>query len=125
MACESGNFTIAGLDRRPKCGRSGRGFEETRASKVFRGVASGDKTNRAQLRRLIDQLEAGDVVTAFPVNGFPLIVLSCFSVIKIQAKSSRQPKTLKTKLCKFIVRSRHATLGGISDLSGAYREYTF
>jgi DNA invertase Pin-like site-specific DNA recombinase len=33
------------------------------ASKVFREVASGAKTDRAQLRRLIDQLEAGDVVT--------------------------------------------------------------
>jgi DNA invertase Pin-like site-specific DNA recombinase len=31
--------------------------------KVFREVASGDKTDRAQLRRLLDQLEAGDVVT--------------------------------------------------------------
>jgi DNA invertase Pin-like site-specific DNA recombinase len=31
--------------------------------KVFREVASGVKTDRAQLRRLLDQLEAGDVVT--------------------------------------------------------------
>src|SRR5271166_3221949 len=31
--------------------------------KVFREVASGAKTDRAQLRRLVDQLEAGDVVT--------------------------------------------------------------
>jgi len=31
--------------------------------KVFREVASGAKTDRAQLRRLLDQLEAGDVVT--------------------------------------------------------------
>jgi DNA invertase Pin-like site-specific DNA recombinase len=30
---------------------------------VFREVASGAKTNRAQLRRLLGQLEAGDVVT--------------------------------------------------------------
>lgn len=30
---------------------------------VFREVASGAKTDRAQLRRLLDQLEAGDVVT--------------------------------------------------------------
>jgi DNA invertase Pin-like site-specific DNA recombinase len=32
------------------------------AGKVFREVASGAKTNRAQLRRVIDQLEAGDVL---------------------------------------------------------------
>ena len=30
---------------------------------LFREVASGAKTDRAQLRRLLDQLEAGDVVT--------------------------------------------------------------
>jgi DNA invertase Pin-like site-specific DNA recombinase len=32
------------------------------AGKVFREVASGAKTNRAQLRRVIEQLEAGDVL---------------------------------------------------------------
>ena len=32
------------------------------AGKVFREVASGAKTNRARLRRVIDQLEAGDVL---------------------------------------------------------------
>jgi len=33
-----------------------------RAGKVFREVASGAKTNGAQLRRVIDQLNAGDVL---------------------------------------------------------------
>src|SRR5437667_4501169 len=33
------------------------------ASKVFREVASGAKPDRAQLRRLLDQLDAGDVLT--------------------------------------------------------------
>jgi DNA invertase Pin-like site-specific DNA recombinase len=32
------------------------------ARKVFREVASGAKTDRKQLRRLLDQLEAGDVL---------------------------------------------------------------
>jgi DNA invertase Pin-like site-specific DNA recombinase len=32
------------------------------ADKVFREVASGAKTNRAQLRRVIDQLQVGDVL---------------------------------------------------------------
>jgi DNA invertase Pin-like site-specific DNA recombinase len=32
------------------------------ASRVFREVASGAKTDRAQLRRVIDQLDAGDVL---------------------------------------------------------------
>jgi Resolvase, N terminal domain len=34
--------------------------------KVFREVASGAKIARAQLRRLLDQLEAGDVLTVTP-----------------------------------------------------------
>src|ERR1700732_1187756 len=33
------------------------------AKKVFREVASGAKTDRAQLRRLLDVLDAGDVLT--------------------------------------------------------------
>jgi len=33
------------------------------ADSVFRNVASGAKTDRAQLRRLLDQLTTGDVVT--------------------------------------------------------------
>ncbi len=32
------------------------------AGKVFREVASGAKTDRAQLRRVLDQLDAGDVL---------------------------------------------------------------
>ena len=32
------------------------------AGKVFREVASGGKTNRAQLRRAIEQLDAGEVL---------------------------------------------------------------
>jgi DNA invertase Pin-like site-specific DNA recombinase len=32
------------------------------AGKVFRGVASGAKTDRAHLRRALDQLDAGDVL---------------------------------------------------------------
>src|SRR5271169_3405227 len=32
------------------------------AGKVFRNVASGAKTDRAQLRRLLDQLDGGDVL---------------------------------------------------------------
>jgi DNA invertase Pin-like site-specific DNA recombinase len=33
------------------------------AKKVFREEASGAKIDRAELRRLLDQLEAGDVLT--------------------------------------------------------------
>jgi DNA invertase Pin-like site-specific DNA recombinase len=39
-----------------------RQLREAGAGKVFREVASGAKTDRAQLRRLLDQLDAGDVL---------------------------------------------------------------
>jgi DNA invertase Pin-like site-specific DNA recombinase len=44
--------------------RHGSGGDTPRygAGKVFREVASGVKTDRAQLRRLLDQLDTGDVV---------------------------------------------------------------
>jgi DNA invertase Pin-like site-specific DNA recombinase len=38
------------------------------AAKVFREVASGAKTDRAQLRRMLDQLDVGDVVITPPVD---------------------------------------------------------
>src|SRR5271169_7135884 len=40
-----------------------RALTKAGCKKVFREVASGAKTDRAQLRRLLDQLEAGDVLT--------------------------------------------------------------
>src|SRR5271167_2150147 len=52
----------AGIDRRPKHQGAGRGFEEARGGQGFREVASGAKTDRTQLRRVIDQLDAGDVL---------------------------------------------------------------
>ncbi len=36
--------------------------------KVFREVTSGAKTDRAQLRRLLDQLDAGDVLTVIRLD---------------------------------------------------------
>jgi DNA invertase Pin-like site-specific DNA recombinase len=40
-----------------------RQLTKAECKKVFREVASGAKIDRAQLRRLLDQLEAGDVLT--------------------------------------------------------------
>lgn len=63
--------------------------------KVFREVASGAKTDRVQLRRLLDQLGAGDVVTVTRFQRYSesltgrhslarLRVLQCCSVAVIQ-----------------------------------------
>jgi hypothetical protein len=52
------------ISRRPERHRSGGSAAERHgAGKVFREVASGAKADRPQLRRLLDQLEAGDVLT--------------------------------------------------------------
>jgi DNA invertase Pin-like site-specific DNA recombinase len=40
-----------------------RQLTKAECKKVFRKVPSGAKTDRAQLRRLLDQLETGDVLT--------------------------------------------------------------
>ena len=40
------------------------------AGKVVREVASGAKINRAQLRRVIEQLDAGDVLLVTRLDGF-------------------------------------------------------
>jgi DNA invertase Pin-like site-specific DNA recombinase len=40
-----------------------RALTKAGCKKVFREVATGTKTDRAQLRRLLDQLDAGDVLT--------------------------------------------------------------
>jgi DNA invertase Pin-like site-specific DNA recombinase len=42
-----------------------RALTKAGCKKVLREVASGAKTDRAQLRRLLDQLEAGDVLALF------------------------------------------------------------
>src|SRR3984893_4986135 len=53
--------------RSPTAGQSAaaqvRQLRAAGAKKIFREVASGAKTDRPQLRRLLDQLDAGDVLT--------------------------------------------------------------
>jgi hypothetical protein len=48
-------------------GRSG----AARAEKVWRETASGAKTDRAQLRRVLDQLDAGDVLMVTRLDRLP------------------------------------------------------
>jgi hypothetical protein len=49
------------INRRAERRRSGRGAEETGAGKVFRETASGAKADRPQLRRVLEELDAGHV----------------------------------------------------------------
>jgi hypothetical protein len=59
----------ARIDGRAKRVDAGCGPHLSRSRKVSREVASGAKTDRAQLRRLLDSLAPGDVVTVTPLDG--------------------------------------------------------
>jgi DNA invertase Pin-like site-specific DNA recombinase len=50
--------------------------------KVFREVAGGAKTDRAQLRRLPGQLEAGDVVTVTRIDRLARSTFDLFAIVK-------------------------------------------
>ena len=53
---------MQGIDRRPKCRRSGRPLRKHRAARVFREAASGAKTDRSQLRLLLAGIGPRDAV---------------------------------------------------------------
>jgi len=57
------------------------------AGKVVREVAQGDKTDRAKLRRLLDQLDAGDVVM---VTRLDRLARSTRDLLNVLATSSRR-----------------------------------
>ena len=44
---------------------------------MIREVAQGDKTDRANLRRLLDQLDAGDVVMVTRLTAWPARPATC------------------------------------------------
>jgi DNA invertase Pin-like site-specific DNA recombinase len=68
------------------------------AAKVFREVASGAKTNRAQLRRVIDQLDPGDVLMVTRLDRLArstrdlLNTLAAIADRKAGVKMGRPPK---------------------------------
>jgi hypothetical protein len=65
---------------------------------VFREVASGAKTDRAQLRRLLGQLEAGDVLTA------PSACVQS-ALLKSSMSGIEEPKAI-------LEQHRHGIIGG-------------
>ena len=52
----------ARIDRRPERHRSGGGITQARGGQGVPRSRSGAKTDRAQLRRVLDELDAGDVL---------------------------------------------------------------
>jgi Resolvase, N terminal domain len=62
--------------------------------KVFRKVASGAKTDRAQLRRLLDQLEPGDVLTVTRLDRLARSTFDLFGIVKriVDAEAQFDPR---------------------------------
>ena len=52
------------------------------ATKVFREVASGAKTDRPQLRRLLSEVAPGDVVTVTRIDRLARSTFDLFAVVK-------------------------------------------
>ncbi len=89
------------------------------AAKVFREVASGAKTDRAQLRRALEQLEAGDVLLVTRLDRLARSTFDLFAIVKQivdaggQFRSLAEPwaDTSTSTGCLMI-----AVLGGLADV---------
>ena len=64
--------------------------------KVFREVASGAKADRAQLRRLLDQLEAGDVLTVTRLDRLARSTRDLLNTLAAIAPARRCPESRAT-----------------------------
>jgi DNA invertase Pin-like site-specific DNA recombinase len=63
--------------------------------KVFRDVhVSGAKTNRAQLRRVINQLDASDVVTVTRIDRLARSTFDLFAIVKRIVDAKAQFRSL-------------------------------
>jgi DNA invertase Pin-like site-specific DNA recombinase len=60
------------------------------AVKVFRKVAQDDKTDRAQLRRLLNQLAPDDVVTVTRIDRLARSTFDLFAIVKRIADAKAQ-----------------------------------
>src|SRR5467141_4109573 len=71
-----------------------RQLTKARCKKVFREVASGAKTDRAQLRRVLDVLDAGDVLTVTRLDRLARSTRELLNAIEsapAPAKAVREP----------------------------------
>jgi DNA invertase Pin-like site-specific DNA recombinase len=92
------------------------------AGKVFREVASGAKTDRTQLRRLLDQLDAlapGDVVTVTRIDRLARSTFDLFAIVKRIVDAEAQFRSLAEPWADTGTstgRLMLAVLGGLADV---------
>src|ERR1700730_12832758 len=82
------------------------------AGKVFREVASGAKTDRAQLRRVLDQLDAGDVLMVTRLQREPMR-RDRSPLIKRQTSPAATDTTLEFGRFRVLSRQRQLLAEGV------------
>ena len=95
------------------------------AGKVFREVASGANADRTSLRRLLDQLAPGDVVTATRIDRLARSTFDLFAIVKRIVDAKAQFRSLAEPWADTGTstgRLMLAVLGGLADVEGATLE---
>ena len=89
------------------------------AGKGFREVASGAKADRASLRRLLDQLAPGDVVTVTRIDRLARSTFDLFGIVKRIVDAEAQFRSLAEPWADTGTstgRLMLAVLGGLADV---------
>lgn len=97
----------------------GRQLTRTGCGKVFRETASGAKTDRAPLRRLLDQLGAGDVVTVTRIDRLTRSTFDMFAIVKQIVDAGGQFRSLAEPWAETATSAGRlviAVLGGLADV---------
>lgn len=86
---------------------------------IYRETASGAKSDRKQMRRMIDALEPGDIVTVTRIDRLARSIFDLFAIVKDIAKAEAQFKSLAEPLVDTGTSSGRlmlAVLGGMADI---------
>jgi len=96
-----------------------RQLTKAKCKKVFREIASGAKTDRAQLRRLLDVLDAGDVLTVTRLDRLARSTFDLFAIVKQIVDAKAQFRSLAEPWADTGTstgRLMLAVLGGLADV---------
>lgn len=92
---------------------------EVGCATIYRETASGAKSDRKQLRRMLAELQAGDVVTVTRLDRLARSIFDLFDIVKKIANAEAQFKSLAEPLVDTGTSSGRlmlAVLGGMADI---------
>jgi DNA invertase Pin-like site-specific DNA recombinase len=92
------------------------------AGKVFREVASGAKADRAQLRRLLDRLDASDVVMVTRIDRLARSTFDLFGIVKRIVDAKVQFRSLAEPWANTATKHRALDAGGTRGLADVERD---